>query len=318
MMSVAMLGACTKKNPDVTFIMADVQEDGHPTAASSDYFASQVSEKTNGRIKIEVYHGSTLGSEADQVQQVSVDGIDFARVSSSAASVYCDDLKAFQALFLFSDDEQMWKVLDGKIGTEFLESQDFIKNSVEPLCWFSGGTRNFYNSKKEIKSVSDLSGLKFRVNTDSMFALMDAVGARGQNIAYSDILSSLKDGVVDGAENNWPSYMSTNHYTQAKYITIDQHSSVPEFIIASTQAMNELSESDQKIIRECAKEASTYQRKAMSDYEKDAIETAKKAGCKVTELTEEEKAEFEKLAEPINEKISSDYMDLINEIKAVK
>jgi tripartite ATP-independent transporter DctP family solute receptor len=315
---ILALCGCGSKDDGEIFIMADVQEPGHPTADSCDRFAEIVKEKTDGRVVIEVYHGSTLGAEADQVKQVTVGGIDFARVSTSPLSTYYDDLKAFQALYLFKNTEQMWRVLDGDIGTSMLHSQELTDNGIEGLCWFSGGSRNFYNNKKEIHSPSDLSGLTLRVNTDSMFSFLDACGANGINIAYNDILNSINSGVIDGAENNWPSYISTNHYTAAQYLTVDMHTSIPEMIIASSKAKERMSEEDWQTVQECALEISQYQRKALDDYDAEAIKTAQDSGCTITYLTDDEMSAFSQAAQTVNNEINAKYIDLITVIQNVE
>lgn len=308
---------CGSKQEVTTLIMADVQEGDHPTALACDEFAKLVNEKTDGRIEIEVYHGQTLGSEAEQIAQVTVGGIDFVRVSSPVAT-YFDDFKAFQALYLYSSEEAMWKVLDGEFGTEFLKTKELEENGIEGLCWISGGSRNFYNNVKAITCPDDLNGLTLRVNTDSMFAFLEATGAKGVNVAYGDIYNAISDGTIDGAENNWPSYISTEHYKVAPYITVDEHTRIPEMIVASSKTMNSLSAEDQQIIRECALEVSKLQRQWMQEYDKKAIEEAEAAGCTITYLTEEQVAQFQSVAEPINADVSSAYIDIINRIKAAQ
>lgn len=316
----SMLPGCeTKAKKDaIVLIMADVQTGDHPTAKACDEFARLVKEKSGGRIVVEVYHGSTLGTEAQQVDQVTVGGIDFARVSSSAVSKYYDDLKALQALYLYNSEDSMWDVMDGSIGSDMLTSKELEKNGIEGLCWFSGGARNFYNNTKEIKTPKDLSGLTLRVNTNSMFAFLDACGAKGLNVSYNDIYNSITAGKIDGAENNWPSYISTNHYEVAQYITVDEHTRIPEMIIASKSTMDSLSKEDQEIIIEAAKEASKSQRKGMLDYDKEAIEKAEKAGCKITYLSDSQVAEFQKIADPINSDVSAKYISIINKIKSAQ
>lgn len=307
------LTGCGKSTETTTLLMADVQEGDHPTALACDEFAEMVSEKTDGRINIEVYHGDTLGSEAEQMQQLSVGGLDFARVSGPISN-YDPAFKAFQALYLYDSEDDMWDILNGSEGDKLLNSKGFSDNNMIGLCWFSGGSRNFYNSKREITSPEDLKGLNFRVTTDSMFSLLEKNGATGINIAYNDILNSISDGVIDGAENNWPSYMATEHYKVAKYITMDQHCCIPEMIIASKSSLEALDSKDQQIIQECAKAISEKQIKAMKDYEKKAIEKAEKEGVKVTYLSDEAARKFHEQGALINQEVSADLMDTIKEI----
>lgn len=318
MMLMFALVGCGSSNKNVTtLIMADVQEGDHPTALACDKFAELVKQKTNGRINIEVYHGQTLGAEAEQIAQVTVGGIDFVRVSSPVATYY-DDIKAFQALYLYGSEDDMWKVLDGDIGNEFLKAQKLKDNGIEGLCWISGGSRNFYNNVKAVTSPDDLKGLTLRVNTDSMFAFLEKCGAKGVNVSYGDIYNAISDGTIDGAENNWPSYISTGHYKVAPYITVDEHTRIPEMIVASTETMNKLSSQDQQIIRECANEVSHLQRQWMKEYDEKAIKQAEEAGCKITYLTKEQVAKFQSVAEPVNEQVSSKYINIIKRIKAAQ
>lgn len=311
--AVFSLTACGEPDDQVTLLMADVQEGEHPTAVACDDFAELVYDKTDGRVNIEVYHGDTLGSEAEQMQQLTVGGLDLARVSGPISN-YNEDFKAFQSLYLYDSEDDMWDILNGNVGEELLNSEDFEKNNLVGLCWFSGGSRDFYNSQREIKSPEDLKGLTFRVTTDAMFALLEKNGAKGINIAYNDIYDSISSGVIDGAENNWPSYISTEHYKVAKYITIDQHCCIPEMIVMSESSLESLSEEDQEIVKECAKEISKQQIQAMKDYEEDAIKQAEKEGVKVTYLSDEASKEFREQGAEINEEISADLMDVIDRI----
>lgn len=307
------LTGCTKSSEQVTLLMADVQVGEHPAAIACDKFAEMVYDRTDGRINIEVYHGDTLGSEADQLQQIAVGGIDFARVSGPISN-YNSDFKAFQSLYLYESEEEMWSILNGPVGEDLLQSEKFEENNMVGLCWFSGGSRNFYNNKKEITSPEDLEGLTFRVTTDALFALLEMNGAKGINIAYNDIYSSMSEGVIDGAENNWPSYISTGHYEVAKYITIDQHQCIPEVIMASKSCMDSLSDEDRAIVEECAKEASEYQIQAMKEYEEKAMKQAQEEGVTITYLSDEASKKFHEQGAEINETVSAEYADVIKKI----
>ena len=132
------------------------------------------------------------------------------------------------------------------------------------------------------------------------------------NIAYNDIADSIKNGVIDGAENNWPSYISTGHYLEAKYITIDQHTCIPEMLLMSKSAFDSLSAEDQQIVKECAEKISESQIQAMKDYEEEAIKTAEGAGCVITELTEQESQQFQEAGRIVNEEVCADQMDTIH------
>ena len=310
---MALIAGCGQNKDSVIYIMSDVQVGEHPTAIACDRFAELVYDRTDGRIVIEVYHGDTLGNETEQLQQVAAGGIDFARVSGPLSN-YEGDMKAFQSLYLYESEDAMWEVLKGPVGDELLASEGFTSNNILGLAWFSGGSRNFYNNQKVITSPEDLAGLTLRVNTDHMIQLLNNVGANPVNIAYNDIYNSISNGIIDGAENNWPSYISTGHYEVAPYITIDQHTSIPEMLVVSISALESMSPKDREIVIQCAKEISDYQIQAMKDYESEAIKTAKEAGCTITELTPEQSAAFMEAGAKVNEVVSADLIEVINRL----
>ncbi len=309
----AALAGCGGSSETTTYIMADVQEGDHPTAIACDDFAEMVYKETDGRIKIEVYHGDVLGDETAQVKQVTIGGIDFVRASAPLAE-YEDRLNAFKELYLFEDEDQLWDALNGPVGDELLNSEKFTENNIVGLCWFSGGGRNYYNSQHEITSPDDLKGMTMRVNTDPMMKQVELCGGNPVNIAYNDVYTSIKEGVIDGAENNWPSYISTGHYEVAKYITLDHHAYIPEMIIASKSALDGMSEEDREIVKECAKKISAQQIQAFQDYDAEAIELAKESGCTVTELTSEQLEVFREQAKGINEEVYGQYDDFVERL----
>ena len=196
----AFSGCGTKNEGVVTLIMSDVQEGDHPTAQACDKFAELVKKRTNGKVVIEVYHGSTLGTEAEQIAQATVGGIDFVRVSSPVAAYY-DDIKAFQALYLYSSEDDMWKVLDGETGEVFMEA--FEDYDLKGLAWYDAGARQFYNSGKQVECLEDMRDLKIRVAQSGLMEdMVRALGAQPVMMDYSEVYGALETGQIDGAENN--------------------------------------------------------------------------------------------------------------------
>ena len=219
--------------------LAETHPQDYPTTRGDYEFARLVKERSGGRIVIEVYPGSQLGQEKAVIEQVQFGAIDLTRVSISPVAAFVPRLNAFQMPYLYRDETHMWKVLKGDIGKELLAS-------LEPfgfigLGWFESGARNFYNSKRPIRTPADLKGLKIRVQeSELMMGLVSAFGAVPTPMAFGEVYSALQTGVVDGAENNWPSYFSTSHYEVAKYITLDEHTRVPEIIIGSKISLGRL------------------------------------------------------------------------------
>ena len=296
---------------------AENQVKDYPTTQAAQKFADLVKEKTNGRITVEVYDSGQLGDEKSVIEQIQFGGIDMSRVSLTPLSEFSRNLMALQLPYLYRDADHMWKVLDGDIGKDLLKSTE--DSGIVGLSWYDAGARNFYDTQHEIKGLADMKGLKIRVQESSM--MMDMVKALGANptpMAYGEVYSALQTNVIDGAENNWPSYESTSHYEVAKYYVVDEHSRIPEMQIISKQTMDKLSPEDQKIIRECAAESAKYERQLWAEREKASEEKVKAGGAIITRLSDEARAEFVKAVQSLYEQYGAEYKDLIQKIRDVK
>ncbi len=303
--------------PEFIFRYAENQAEDYPTTLAAQKFADLVFEKTYGRIKIEVYAGAQLGDEKSVIEQLQFGGIDFARVSASPLAEFSPSLNVLQMPYLYRDEAHMWAVLDGQIGQDFLDSLE--PSGLIGLSWYSSGSRSFYNSVRPINTLEDLKGLKIRVQESAlMMGMVEALGANPVPMAYGEVYGALQTGVIDGAENNWPSYESTSHYEVAQYYVLDQHTRVPEPQIMSAVTAAKLSAEDMAIIQECATESALYQRQLWTEREAQSEEIVRAAGVTVTELSAEELAKFQAACEPLYAEFCSDYMDIIEAIKATE
>jgi tripartite ATP-independent transporter DctP family solute receptor len=295
--------------------LAETHGADYPTTKGDYEFARLVEERSNGRIKIEVYPGSQLGEERAVIEQVQFGAIDFTRVSISPLAGFSPALNALQMPYLYRNPEHMWKVLKSDIGNEFL-------TSLEPagfvgLSWFDSGARSFYNSQREITSVEDLKGLKIRVQESAlMVGLVEALGAVATPMPFGEVYSALQTGVIDGAENNWPSYYSTSHYEVAAYYTLDEHTRVPEITIASKMTMDKLSAEDQELIRQAAKDSMDFQIAAWAAYEKEAEEAIRTNGNVITYL--DDNSAFQKAMQPLYDALPDDQKKVVEKIQSVK
>ncbi|MFA6849683.1 MAG: TRAP transporter substrate-binding protein [Selenomonadaceae bacterium] len=296
---------------------AENQSSDYPTTKAANKFADLVKEKTNGKITVQVYDGAQLGDEKSVVEQMQYGGIDFARVSLSPLSEFSKNLNALQLPYLYKDGPHMWKVLESKIGDDLLASVQ--EKGIIGLAWVDAGARNFYTTKAPIKTLEDLKGLKIRVQESSMMMdMIRALGASPTPMPYGEVYSGLQTGIIDGAENNWPSYESTSHYEVAKYYTIDEHNRVPEMMICSKQTWDKLSADDQKIVKDCALEAAKYERDEWAKREKSAEDKVKAGGAVITTLSDVEKKKFEDAMQPVYDKYATPYKDIVDQIKAMQ
>lgn len=297
---------------------AENQPQDYPTTQAAYKFADLVNEKTNGRVKVEVYYGATLGDEKTVIEQLQFGGIDFTRVSLSPLAEFNKKLNVLQMPYLYTDADQMWRVLDGEIGDEFLAGME--GTGMTGLSWFDAGARNFYNSVREIKTLEDMKGLKIRVQeSELMMDMIKALGAQATPMAYGEVYSSLQTGVIDGAENNWPSYESTSHYEVAKYFLLDGHTRVPEPQLVSDKTMEKLAALDPTfpdVIRECAKESAKIERELWAEKEAASEAKVREAGSVITELSADEMKKFQDAMAPLYEKLSDEDKAMVERIKA--
>ncbi len=302
--------------PEYVFSYAENQAADYPTSLGAYRFAELVEERTGGRIKIMVWPDGELGVERDIIRQMQFGGVDFARVSLSQLAEYIPELNPLQMPYLYKDSEHMWRVLDGEIGESFLGKVGAYE--LVGLSWYDAGARNFYTAAKPITVLEDMKGMRIRVQeSDLMADMVEALGASAVLGEYADVYANIERGIVDGAENNWPSYESMSHYEVAGYFTVDEHTRVPEMQLCSAHTWEKLSGEDREILAECAKESALYERECWTLREKESRQIVTSKGAKVVELSAEEKKRFFNAVKGVYEKYCGDYMDIVDEIIAM-
>jgi len=227
-------------------------------------------------------------------------------------------MAALSLPFLYRDRAHMFNVVDGPIGQEMLESLQ--KQNLLGLCWYDAGFRNFYNSKREIRTPADMAGLKIRVQESAL--MMDMVrflGASPTPMAFAEVYTGLQNGIVDGAENNWPSYISQSHYEVAKYFTVNQHIASPEMVLINLRTWNNLSDAEKKIVKDGAMEGARVQRASWLEAEKRDEAKARAAGSIITEITPAQHQLFVDALMPLyDQPVYAPYKDLIQKIRDTK
>src|ERR1700681_725123 len=241
---------------------SDVHPTGYPTVAAVESLGKKLEAATNGRLSVQMFAAMQLGGEKEAIEQAQVGAIQLARVSVGTLGPVIDDLNVFNLPFLFRNTAHMQKVIDGDIGTELLDKvTNNDKAGLIGLCWMDAGARSVYTTKKPVHTIADLKGLKIRVIGNPMFVdMMNALGGNGVAMGYDQVFSALQTGVVDGAENNPPSYVFDNHYTVAKYYTLTQRLIVPEILVFSRNTRVALSSTDQALVQELGREAQAEER----------------------------------------------------------
>ncbi len=295
---------------------ADDHPPDYPTTKGLYFIAKYLEEKSGGRIKMQVYHSAQLGSEKETIEQTQFGAIDLDRVNINPIAQISKTMKVLAMPFLIENEEHLHKVIDSEIGEKLLK--DLEKYGLIGLGYYDAGARSFYNTKRPIRKPEDLKGLKIRVQKSQiMIDMVKALGASPTPMAFEEVYTALQTGVIDGAENNWPSYYYTRHYEVAKYYSLDRHCFSPEVLIFSKKTWDRLSPADRKLIKEAVKASIDYQRKLWKEYEERAKNKLLKAGVKVNEI--DDISAFQRAVEPIYEKYSKDpeIKKLIDQIKSL-
>ncbi|KJZ21280.1 C4-dicarboxylate ABC transporter [Loktanella sp. S4079] len=295
--SVAMASAATAC--EVTLRSSDTHPDGYPTVAAVNHMGDLLEERTDGRLCIEVFHSAQLGQEKDTIEQTQFGVIDMNRVSLGPFNNIIEETQIPSLPYIFRSVEHMHKVMDGPVGQQILDA--FSDHDLVGLAFYDGGSRSFYNSQKPINSIEDLAGLKFRVMQSDMFVdMVSALGANATPMPYGEVYSSIQTGVIDGAENNWPSYDSSGHFEVAQYYTLDQHLIVPEVLVMAKSSFDKLSAEDQEIVRQAARDSVPVMRELWEAREAESEARVRAAGVEI--VTDIDKTPFIEAMVPVYEK----------------
>jgi len=285
----------------------NIHVEGYPNTIALDKFVELLNAKSGGKMKLKMYHAGTLGSQPDAIEQVRLGGLEIANFSLGPLGPVVPEANVVSLPFIFKDPDHAFRVLEGKAGD--MINAGMAKKGLVSLAWYDGGARSFYNSKKPIKTPADVAGMKIRVmNNDLYSGMINALGGNPSPMAFSEVYQSLKTGVVDGAENNWPSYESTGHFEVAKYYSISQHLIIPETLCINAAAWNKLSADEQKILKEAAQESALLQRKLWKERSK-ASEKKVLAGGAVANAIPDKSA-FQAAMKPVYEKFLADNPNL--------
>ena len=277
-LSVAAASATTLK-------LSEVHAEGYPTTLADQEFARLIEEKTEGRIKVEVYSGGQLyGEETGSIEALQLGDIAFARVSASPVASYVPALNAIQMPYLYKNADHMWAVLDGEIGQDMLAQIEASGSGLVGLCWYDAGARSYYTTKK-VASVADMKGLKIRMQNNAMMVDMtNVLGGTGvTGIGPNEVYSAIKQGTIDGEENPINVIYSYKLWESQKYVTLDRHSYSTAIITMSNDLFKSLPEDVQKIFEESAQEAAEYERQWVADQEADQLQEIKDHGMEVVE-----------------------------------
>jgi tripartite ATP-independent transporter DctP family solute receptor len=279
--SAALAGAAAAEC-EITLRSSDTHPAGYPTVATVEHMGALVKERSAGRICIEVFPSAQLGEERDTIEQTKFGVIDMNRVSMGPFNNIIEETKVVSLPFIFRDTGHMHRVMDGPIGDEILAA--FEPHGFIGLAYFDGGSRSFYNRERPIRTIDDVAGLKIRTMQSDVFVdMMAALGANATPMPFGEVYSALQTGVIDGAENNWPSFESSGHYEVAGYYTLNQHLIVPEVLVMSKVTWDKLTPEDQALVRQAARDSIPVNRELWAAREAESEAKVRAAGVEIVE-----------------------------------
>ena len=296
----------------------DVHPLGYPTVEAVLAMGKKLEAATGGRLSVQMYPSMQLGGEKEMIEQAQVGALAIARISVGPMGPLVPELNVFNLPFMFRDDAHMEKVIDGPIGDELLKKlSEHPTAGLIGLCWTNAGTRNVYNSKRPVRTIEDLKGLKIRMMGNPVFVdTMNALGGNGVAMGFDQLVNAMQTGVVDGAENNAPTYATGQHFRYAKYFSLTGHLMIPEILVFSKKIWDTLGKDDQALIAKFGKEAQLDERKRWYEMEDKSVKQIEAAGVEIIKI--DDKRPFQEAVKPVWEKYGKQQADLIKRIQEVK
>lgn len=314
LMGILLLYNCGQTRQTRTIKLAHGLDVNHSVHKAMVFMDEVLQEKSGGKMKIEIYPSQQLGTERQCLELLQIGSLDMTKVSVGVMENFSPKMKVFGLPFLFRDKQHAFSVLDGEIGKEILE--DGERFWLKGLCYYDSGSRSFYTKEKPVRTPADLEGLKIRVmESVTSMNMVRSLGGSPTPISWGELYTALQQGVVDGAENNPPSFYLSHHYEVCKYYSLDEHTVLPDVLIVGTKTWKRLTDQEKQWLTEAAVESVTYQRKLWVESENHALSEVQKAGV---EIIRPDKSLFEEKAKGIFEDYKKDpeIYRIIERIKA--
>jgi tripartite ATP-independent transporter DctP family solute receptor len=315
-LSAAMLLPVVASAQNIVLKSHDTHPAGYPTVVAIESMGKKLDAATNGRIKIQTFPGAVLGQEKEAVEQTQLGAIQIARISLGVMGPVVNEVNVFNMPFVFRNEAHMRAVIDGPIGQEILDKVTASPARLVGLGFMDGGSRSLY-TKKKVTKPDDLKGQKVRMMGNPLFVdTMNAMGGNGIAMAYGEVFTALQTGVIDGAENNPPSYFTANHFsTPAKFYAQTNHLIIPEIFVMSKVAWDRLTPADQALIKRLSREAQLEQRALWDKAVDENVAKLKAAGVEFVAV--DQKPFFDATA-PVRAKYGEKLLDLMKRVEATR
>jgi len=308
--------ACRQVSKTTVLKLAHGLDPSHPVHKAMEFMARRVEESSAGRMRIDIYPSEQLGSERECLELLQIGSLNMTKVSCSVLEGFVPSMSVLSLPFIFRDEDHRFKILEGEIGKKLL--LDGQKYWLRGLCYYDAGTRSFYTKNRPILIPDDLAGLKIRTQeSQTSIRMVQALGGSPTPIAWGELYSALQQGVVDGAENNPPSFHLSRHYEVCKFYSLDEHTGVPDVLLISTKSWQDLSEEYKTILQNAAEDSALLQKKLWEEATKEALEHVREAGV---EILYPDKSVFAEKIESLYRELENqpEIFTLIQQMRSVK
>lgn len=287
----------------------------HPVHRGMVFMAGKVGEYSGGRMRVDIYPGGQLGDEREMIELLQIGSLAMTKVSTAPLEAFVPEMKIFGMPYLFRDDEHRWKVLSGPIGRKLLLAGEpfFLRG----MCYYDAGSRSFYTKDRPIRTPEDLKGLKIRVmQSITSVDMIRTLGGSMTPIPWGELYTSLQQGVVDGAENNAPSFYLSRHYEVCRYYSLDEHTAVPDILLMSTVVWGRLSDQERAWLQQAVDASVPHQKELWADSTRESLEAVAAAGV---EILHPDKTPFREAVRPMHDAArGTPLYDLMQEINNIE
>lgn len=287
----------------------------HPVHKAMLFMADRLSEKSGGKVELQIFAGGVLGNETDSIELLQRGALAVTKVSTAPLEGFVPEMAVFSLPYIFRDEEHYWNVLNSPLGKKMLQGGESF--GLKGLCYYDSGSRNFYTYQRPILGPDDLKGMKIRVmSSPKMLELIEMFGAAPTSVPWGELYTALQQKMVDGAENNPPSFYTSRHFEVCKYFSFNEHTRIPDIILMSTKVWNSLTPEVQQWVQEAADESVIYQRKIWKEFTEESIEKSKEKGV---EIFYPDKAPFIEKVQPMLEKYKgTEIGNIVEQIKEIQ
>ncbi|WP_342807928.1 TRAP transporter substrate-binding protein [Alteromonas sp. M12] len=310
-----MISSCSKLYDSTTVIpLAHTLDVNHPVHLALIHMDERLQELSSGEMKLKIFPSGQLGTEREILELVQIGSLGMTKVSASPLEAFVPKMKVFSLPYLFNDNKHYWDTLNSEVGKRLLNEGTAFR--IKGLGYFDAGSRSFYSSDKLIKTPTDLNGMKIRVmNSQSAVDMVNTIGGSATPVSFGELYTALQQGVVDGAENNPPSFYFSKHFEVSKYYLLDEHTSIPDVIIIGTHIWNNLNSQQQGWLSQAMSEATDYQRVLWKESTEQSLKAVKDAGV---EIIVADKKPFQESVKPIYDNLKDvEIIKLVDEIKLI-